>query len=193
MNTQPNAAAPVVAITYVKRPWYGLRALIVSRFKKSIPEYEAVPGLLAKQYALTADGQVFGGIYLFRTRQDAQNWFNPAWFSRIEKTYGAPGKVAYYRVTSVGTVSQPVRPTGTFWTVLSLGEEPAGVNRPAAGLLRVVAVSDRSDGPKAGQTGSVTLWRSKVDAERYFAGRGSIQQYFDTPVLIDKLPKHERV
>ena len=63
---------PVVAVVRVPKPWYAPRALVVSRMRDTIPDYDKVPGLLFKAYSLGRDSGEFGGLYFWRSREQAQ-------------------------------------------------------------------------------------------------------------------------
>ena len=59
-----------------------LRALL----ERTAPVYRSVPGLLRKWF-LSAEG-VGGGCYEWRSRADAETWFDDAWRSRMRAAYG---------------------------------------------------------------------------------------------------------
>ena len=41
-------------------------------FAASVPKYQQVPGLLRKYYLLSDDGDTAGGVYLWKSRADAE-------------------------------------------------------------------------------------------------------------------------
>jgi hypothetical protein len=96
-QTAPAADKPVAVLVSITIPPGIPRAAIADGMAKAVPQYRAVPGLVRKLFTIGDDGG-FGGIYLFRTRGAAQAWFNDAWYARVAKTYGSPGKVSYYDV-----------------------------------------------------------------------------------------------
>ncbi len=96
----PAADGAVLVITKVKRPWYAADFLIERGFRKSVPEYAALPGLVTKFYTLAEDGR-FGGAYLWTDRASAERQFDAAWHARVQARYGAPGEVRMYTVLSV--------------------------------------------------------------------------------------------
>lgn len=187
-NASFNVQEAVITITEVKKPWYALRFLLKSGFEKSLPEYTTIPGLLQKNYAIHDGGKTFGGVYLWATKASAEAWFTPKWFERVEKTYGAAGKVSYFTVRDYQTFAKESGAKGEYWTVIQRGsgKSPALSFSKAQGLLRVYAVNDAA----TGQAGSISLWNSKEEAERYFAqARTPAQEltYTDTPLLINHL------
>ncbi len=93
----PNDDKPVAVLVSIQIPAGVPRTAIADGMAKAVPQYRAVPGLVRKLFTIGDDGG-FGGMYLFRTRAAAQAWFNDAWFTRVAKTYGSPGKVSFYDV-----------------------------------------------------------------------------------------------
>jgi hypothetical protein len=180
-TTMSTIEPTVVTITYVKKPWYAWRSLVIKKFKESIPEYEAIPGLLQKNYHFTEDYKKFGGIYHWSTEAEARTWFNPKWFERVIKTYGEAGVVDYYQVIQSTTIAKHEL-TGDYWSTLQLGKSLT-IPESTSGLLRITQIKSND------QLGTIALWKSKEEAKRYFSqqkGAGQIS-FFDTPVLIDKL------
>ncbi len=188
-ETRPfNVQQAVITITEVKTPWYALRFLLKSGFEKSLPEYTAIPGLLQKNYAIHNGGKTFGGFYLWETKAQAEAWFNPKWFERVEKTYGAAGKVSYFTVRDYQAFAKESDAKGEYWTVIhrSSAQSAQQTFSNPQGLLRTYLVNDA----KTGQAASISLWNSKEEAERYFASAkiaASELTYTDTPLLINKL------
>jgi hypothetical protein len=64
-------------------------------YEKSVPNYRGAPGLVRKYYLFGQD-QVGGGVYLWQSREAAENMYSPAWKKMITERYGAPPEVAYY-------------------------------------------------------------------------------------------------
>lgn len=65
-------------------------------FTGSAPNYRDVPGLVRKYYLLSEDGQSAGGVYLWKTRADAERLYTEAWTKTIEERYGAPPTVTWF-------------------------------------------------------------------------------------------------
>jgi hypothetical protein len=61
----------------------------------TVPQYQRLPGLIRKYFTLS-DDKLFGGVYLFRTRAEAQAWFSDAWRAKSLTTYGVAPTVTYY-------------------------------------------------------------------------------------------------
>ena len=47
-------------------------------FASTAPRYRDLPGLIRKHYVLTEDGRTAGGIYLWKTRADAERQYDEA-------------------------------------------------------------------------------------------------------------------
>lgn len=103
----------VITMTRVTAPWYAPKFLIKSGMKKSIPEYAAVKGLVRKVYSIEEGTGFFGGIYLWENEQSAKEWFNQAWFDRVNSKYGGDHKVpirkAIYAYTLDSELSEEVK------------------------------------------------------------------------------------
>lgn len=89
----------IVTIVKVKAPWYAANFLINKEFKKVNAIYEKVDGLLFKAYSINHNekGKNFGGIYLWKNEDKANNWFTPKWFKDIEIKRGTSPTVEYYK------------------------------------------------------------------------------------------------
>ncbi len=66
------------------------------RFESSAPKYQHLAGLLRKYYIRTPDGRVAGGIYLWRSREDAERVYDGAWRARVEQLYGAVPRISWF-------------------------------------------------------------------------------------------------
>lgn len=65
-------------------------------FSASAMRYRDVPGLLNKTYLLSEDGASVGGVYLWRTRQDAVAFFDADWYTSIHDRYDAVPFIEYF-------------------------------------------------------------------------------------------------
>ena len=66
-----------------------------SIFQSTAPRYQSQPGLIRKYYVLAEDGMTAGGVYLWRSRQDAEALYTDAWRAFVTEKYGAPPQVVY--------------------------------------------------------------------------------------------------
>jgi Putative mono-oxygenase ydhR len=65
-------------------------------FEPGAPAYQTIPGLRRKHYLLSDDGIVAGGVYLWDSREQAEETYNDAWRERLTKRYGASPTVEYF-------------------------------------------------------------------------------------------------
>lgn len=198
----------VAAVVTVPKPWYAPRALVASRMRDTIPQYDAIPGLAFKAYSFArADGQ-FGGVYLWKDLASARAHFGPAWFERVRTERGAEGRARFYEVpvaidnTPGGTPRD--LDAGAIATVVTIAV-PAGVGRErlvrefeasiptyraVPGLLRkhYVLTDDA-------RFGGIYLWKDEASARQWFsdAWKGRVRatygsdatiEWFDVPILL---------
>lgn len=57
--------------------------------------YRGVPGLIRKYYTLAADGMSGGGIYLWKSREDADHMYNDEWRAFVRGRYGCEPTLTY--------------------------------------------------------------------------------------------------
>ena len=208
---------PVVVVVKVPRPWYAPQALVVSKMRDTVPQYEKLPGLAYKMFSLSPADSTFGGLYFWRSRADAQAWFNPAWFERVEKERGAKGDVRTFDAPltvdntangalassdskAVATVVLIPTPTGVTRQRLEAEFRAAvPVYQKVPGLLRkhFVVTDD-------GQFGGVYLWADKAAAHQWFSpawharvqqtyGQDARLEWYDTPILLPTAVADNRV
>ena len=67
-----------------------------ARFRSTAPRYQDVEGLVRKYYLLSEDGTKGGGVYLFRSKDEAQRLYNDEWLRFIRSTYGTDPIIEYY-------------------------------------------------------------------------------------------------
>jgi len=88
---------PVAALVSIPIPAGFDRAKLVAAMKKTVPKYQALPGLIRKYFTIS-DDQKFGGIYLWKSRKAAEAYYNETWRAKALKAYGAPTEVSYFDV-----------------------------------------------------------------------------------------------
>ena len=66
-------------------------------FLSTAPKYREVPGLLRKYYLLSMDGQTAGGVYLWKSREQAEQLYTEEWRKFILEKYGSEPSVTYYK------------------------------------------------------------------------------------------------
>lgn len=172
-------AEPVVTVVKVAKPWYLPSFLLTRKFRETIPQYAAIPGLAQKYYTVTADGRFFGGIYLWTDRAAAEAWFTPAWFQKVRELRGTEAQLEYFAAPALERRA-PSTSEGAFQATLITRELPAGLEAaqirerarallaseaPAAGLLRRYAIVSAD----AKQIGLVSLWADAGTARAQLA------------------------
>ena len=93
-------SGPVAVVVSIPLPSGIPREKAIAAMQKSVPQYQALPGLARKYFTLSDDGR-FGGIYLWNSRAEAQAWFSDGWRAKAAATYGAAPEVTYFDVPIV--------------------------------------------------------------------------------------------
>jgi hypothetical protein len=65
-------------------------------FAETAPKYREVKGLIRKYYLLSEDGETAGGVYLWNSRQAAEQLYTDDWKAFIEQKYGTKPSVTYF-------------------------------------------------------------------------------------------------
>jgi hypothetical protein len=55
-----------------------------------------MPGLVRKDYLLSEDGRVAGGLYFWLDRAAAERAYDEQWHRRVRDLYGADPQVAWF-------------------------------------------------------------------------------------------------
>jgi len=97
-NDPSKGATMIVSIVTFKLPkrWTVEEAAAV--FKSTAPKYLRKPGLVRKHYYVTEAGDRAGGIYLWKTKADAEACYTPEWKSMVTAKYGAAPEILYAHV-----------------------------------------------------------------------------------------------
>jgi len=67
-----------------------------AKFTTTAPKYREVAGLLRKYYILAKDGRTAGGVYLWRSQEDAERLYTEEWKTFIVEKYGAEPTIVYF-------------------------------------------------------------------------------------------------
>lgn len=65
-------------------------------FLSTAPKYQDVPGLFRKCYILSEDGKTAGGVYLWRSRAQAEAMYSESWRAFVREKYGTEPVVTYF-------------------------------------------------------------------------------------------------
>ena len=78
-------------------------------FKSTAPKYLGKPGLVRKHYYVSEAGDRAGGIYLWKSKHDAEACYTPEWKAAVADKYGAPPDIRYVHApVSVDNVKQVI-------------------------------------------------------------------------------------
>ena len=67
-------------------------------FKQKSAQYQNLPGLIRKYFLLAENGSSIGGVYLWETRQDAEDFYNDGFKHLISTQFGCEPKITYFEV-----------------------------------------------------------------------------------------------
>lgn len=64
-------------------------------FLSTAEKYKGMPGLIRKYYFLAEDGTAAGGVYLWKTREDADRLYTDEWKAFVRGKYGSEPTIKY--------------------------------------------------------------------------------------------------
>ncbi len=64
-------------------------------FLGTASKYRGIPGLIRKYYFLTPDGKKAGGIYLWKSQEDADRLYTDEWKAFVYSKYGSYPTLTY--------------------------------------------------------------------------------------------------
>jgi len=70
-------------------------------FSATAPNYTAVRGLIRKYYLVSDDRQTAGGVYLWVSRKDAEQFYTADWKKFVFDTYGSEPSITYFETPVV--------------------------------------------------------------------------------------------
>lgn len=70
-------------------------------FRGSAPNYRGMKGLVRKYYLFDDKSRIGGGVYLWKSRADAEAVYTPQWQAYIAERYGAPPDIRYFETAVV--------------------------------------------------------------------------------------------
>ena len=65
-------------------------------FASTAPKYREIQGLIRKYYILSKDGETAGGVYLWKSQEEAEHLYTDEWKEFIRNKYGAEPTVVYF-------------------------------------------------------------------------------------------------
>jgi hypothetical protein len=95
--TQPKEGiAMITALVQFKLPQPVTREKAQQLFAGTAPKYRETSGLIRKYYLLSEDGGTAGGVYLWKSKKDAEGLYTTEWVNSIRERYGAQPSVTYF-------------------------------------------------------------------------------------------------
>ena len=86
----------ITALVQFKLPQPMTREKATEVFLGTAPKYRGTQGLIRKYYVLSQDGATAGGVYLWKSREDAERLYTEQWKSFVREKYGAPPSITYF-------------------------------------------------------------------------------------------------
>ncbi len=65
-------------------------------FRKTAPNYQGKDGLIRKYYLLTEDRHSVGGVYLWESREKAEQVYTDEWREYVKATFGDYPSLIYF-------------------------------------------------------------------------------------------------
>jgi hypothetical protein len=65
-------------------------------FMTTAPKYQEAAGLIRKYYLLSEDGGTVGGVYLWKSKADAERLYTKEWKNFIKEKYGGEPAITYF-------------------------------------------------------------------------------------------------
>jgi len=86
----------ITALVQFKLPEPLTRVQAQEIFSSTAPKYRNVQGLIRKYYILSEDGKTAGGVYLWKSREDAERLYTDDWKKFILEKYGSNPFITYF-------------------------------------------------------------------------------------------------
>jgi len=86
----------ITALVQIKLPEPMARDKAQGVFAETAPKYRKVKGLIRKYYLLSEDGETAGGVYLWESREAANQLYTDDWQAVIMQKYGTNPSVTYF-------------------------------------------------------------------------------------------------
>ena len=86
----------VTAFVQFKVPTPMSRERAKEVFSSTAPNYQKAQGLIRKYYLLSEEGETAGGVYLWKSKENAERLYTQEWRSFIKEKYGAEQSIIYF-------------------------------------------------------------------------------------------------
>jgi hypothetical protein len=96
INHPKEGITMITALVQFKLPQPVTREKAQQVFVGTAPRYRETSGLIRKYYLLSEDGRTAGGVYLWKSKKDAEGLYTTEWVNSIRERYGALPSVTYF-------------------------------------------------------------------------------------------------
>ncbi|PKN33261.1 MAG: monooxygenase [Deltaproteobacteria bacterium HGW-Deltaproteobacteria-19] len=86
----------ITVLVQFKLPQPFTRKKAREAFSATAPKYREVRGLIRKYYLLSQDGGTAGGVYLWKSLEDAERFYTSEWKNFIREKYGVLPSVTVF-------------------------------------------------------------------------------------------------
>jgi hypothetical protein len=86
----------IITLTSFTLPERLSRDEIHKIFLSTAPKYREPGGLYSKHYVISENGTSVGGVYMWKTRADAEAMYTDAWREFVRGKYGTEPSVTYF-------------------------------------------------------------------------------------------------
>jgi hypothetical protein len=86
----------ITALVQFKLPQSITRENVQQLFVATTPKYRETSGLIRKYYLLSEDGGTAGGVYLWKSKKEAEALYTKEWGDSLRERYGALPSVTYF-------------------------------------------------------------------------------------------------
>ena len=85
----------ITAVVLFQMPDATTREQAAAIFRQTASRYRDLPGLVRKYYVFRDGGQA-GGVYLWKSRDDAERAYGPQWRALVREKYGVEPTITYF-------------------------------------------------------------------------------------------------
>lgn len=86
----------ISAVVTFRLPAGFTREQYLANAQKAAPRFQAMPGLIRKQFLYSAERGVGGGVYLWESREAAEACYGGPWRDNLRATYGVEPEITYF-------------------------------------------------------------------------------------------------
>jgi hypothetical protein len=90
----------ITAIVQYRQPPSIDQAACAAHFRKIAEGFRVVPGRIRKEFIYAEDGWA-GGVYLWKTRAQAEAFYSGPWLDRIRERYGMDPQIRDFNTTCI--------------------------------------------------------------------------------------------